>query len=57
MLSNRPVNEYMPTPTEIRQSTAEIRACWTEAERKERAGDRRGPSFIRQLPETDKTNP
>ena len=59
MLSNVPVIEYIPTPSEIRQTTAEIRANWTEAERKERAGDRRGPSIIRQLPnpEANNTNP
>ena len=59
MLSGMPAIEYMPTPTEIRQTTAEIRANWTEAERQQRAGDRRGPSIIRQLPnpETNNTNP
>ena len=57
MLSGMPAIEYIPTPTEIRQTTAKIRSNWTEAERQQRAGDRRGQSIIRQFPNPETNTP
>jgi hypothetical protein len=35
------LNEYMPTPEEIRQACREIQKGWSEAERRRRRGHRR----------------